>query len=340
MTTESREAMRILRERLIADSEKKTYTDKPKTGGGGDNARYPFWQMDPDKTATIRLLPDHESSKNPWFWMPREVIKLPFSGVVGGEYPTNKSVTVEVPCVDMFAGMTCPIIAETRPWWKDESKKDLARVYYKKKSWLFQGFVTSSPFEEAELPENPIRRFTINASIFKIIQASLKDPDMEDMPVDYVGGTDFRITKTKKGDYANYDLSGWSRRSRPLSENEMIAIQQFGLFNLKDFLGRVPDSDELAAIKALFHSSLAGDPFDADSYGQYFRAYTDRNDEEGGASSNAPTPRSEPSKAAERHVAAQVAASTPETAPAAASGKPNAKDILARIAERTASAKA
>src|SRR5206468_1008631 len=147
---------------------------------------------------------------------------------------------VQVPCVDMF-GDTCPITAHIRPWWKDDSKKDLARVYYKKKSFLFQGFVVNTPFEEQNTPENPIRRFVINPSIYEIIKNSLMNPEMEDLPTDYVGGRDFKLTKTKKGEYANYSTSQWSFKTRSLSEAELAAIEQYGLFNLKDFLGNRPD---------------------------------------------------------------------------------------------------
>ena len=38
------------------------------------------------------------------------------------------------------------------------------------------------------------------------------DPDMENLPTDYVAGTDFRLAKTTKGQYADYSTSKWARK--------------------------------------------------------------------------------------------------------------------------------
>jgi len=134
-------------------------------------------------TATIRFLPDADPN-NTFFWVGKENIKLKFQGVVGDH---DKEITISVPCVEMW-GDTCPILAEVRPWWKDPSRETLARQYWKKKSYLFEGFVVNSPFEEKETPQNPIRRFIINPSIFDIIKNSLMNADMEDMrPIMLVG---------------------------------------------------------------------------------------------------------------------------------------------------------
>lgn len=263
-----------IRQKLIEAQSKGKKEDGQRTTGG-DNASYPFWNIPENSEATVRFVPDGDED-NMFFWVKREVIKLPFQGVVGGDYPTEKEVTVTVPCVDMF-GMTCPIIAHTRPWWKTP-KEDLARLYYKKKSYIFQGFVVNSPMTEQNVPENPIRRFILNPSLYEIVEQSLMNPDMEDLPIDYVNGRDFKIKKTTKGQYANYQTSTWSFKTRSLNDSEVTAIDTFGLNKLKDFQGRVPDADELAAIKAMFFDSLDGKPYDMDSYGQYFRPYGNNGD--------------------------------------------------------------
>ena len=184
----------------------------------GDSASYPFWDIPEGSTATIRFLPDGDKT-NDYFWVKREVIKLPFCGVVGGDFPTDKDVTVTVPCIDMF-GMKCPIIAATRHLWDDDATKPLARTYYKKRSFIFQGFVVNSPLIEENLPENPIRRFVINKSIYDKVYDAILDPELEEMPTDYDGGSDFLIKKTKKGDWANYDTSKFSNKTRSLTEEE------------------------------------------------------------------------------------------------------------------------
>ena len=260
-----------LRALMREEEDKKNGSSKKSSGSGGDNASYPFWNIPEGTSATLRFLPDADDS-NPWFWVERQTIRLPFDGIVGGEYPTSEQVTVTVPCVDMF-GDTCPIIAMTKPWWREPAKEGLARLYYKKRSFITSGFVVSSPFEEKEQPENPIRRFVLGSSLLAKIKAGLADPDMENHPTDYLNGCDFRIRKTKKQDFNNYDTSEWARRSRPLTEAEHIAINQHGLFTLKEFLGARPDKDGIEMIKAMFHASLNGEPFDAESFGRHYRPF-------------------------------------------------------------------
>lgn len=185
--------LEALRAALRKETEKKS--GNRLSSGGGDNASYPFWDIPEKSSATLRFLPDADDN-NPWFWIERQTIRLPFQGIVGGDYPTDKEVHVTVPCVDMF-GDTCPIIATTRPWWKDDDKKDLARKYYKKRSFIAQGFVVDSPFQEENPPENPIRRFILGPSLLEKLKAGLADPDMEHHPTDYLNGCDFRIRKPR-----------------------------------------------------------------------------------------------------------------------------------------------
>lgn len=234
-------------------------SEKGNASPTNDHASFPFWNLQENTNATFRFLPDGDAN-NVFFWAERTMIKLPFAG----------NVIVQVPCMHMF-GESCAILDATREWWKDPAKTDLARAYYKKRSYIFQGFVVTSPIIEDIVPENPIRRFVINPSIFKLIKDSLMNPEFEDMPTDYDNGRDFRLTKTKKGTYADYTTSHWSFKTRALSATERDAITANGLFNLKEFLGAKPDAEQLLAIKAMFEASLAGEPFDQDKYGKWFR---------------------------------------------------------------------
>lgn len=314
-----------IRAKLLANQKGGNNTQR--VSNGGDNASYPFWNIPVGSSASLRFLPDGDPD-NTFFWVKREVIKLPFEGVVGGEYPTNKPVTVTVPCNEMFGG-TCPINTAIKPWWKgSEEDKQRARVYWKKKSYLFQGFVHSSPFEEDNLPENPIRRFVINQTIYDLIEKSVMDPDMDDNPTDYIGGREFKVAKTQKGEWSNYSTSSWSMRSRSLGEAEMAAIEKYGLFDLKEYLGRKPDADELAAIKAMFEASVAGDPYDMESFGKYFKPWGARGDDDSAARparAAAPARESAPTRAAapvERDEA-PVETAAPKSS--------NPSDILERI---------
>jgi hypothetical protein len=234
---------------------------------GGDNAIYPHWNIAEGTNATVRFLPDGDPN-NTFFWIERAMIKLPFAGIKGET--NSKPTTVQVPCMEMW-GETCPVLTEVRPWFKDKSLEDMGRKYWKKKSYLFQGFVTDSKYQEDKTPENPIRRFIIGSQIFNIVKNALMDSEIEELPTDYVRGLDFKITKTSKGGYADYSTSNWGRRERALSEEENAAIKQYGLFNLSDFLPKKPGEVELKVIKEMFEASVDGEAFDMERWGQYFK---------------------------------------------------------------------
>ena len=288
---------------------------------GGDNSIYPFWNIKEGESATLRFLPDGDVD-NTFFWKERLVIKLPFAGVKGET--DSRPVQVQVPCMEMY-GDSCQILQEVRGWFKDPSLEDMGRKYWKKRSYIFQGFVTDNPLADDTTPENPIRRFIIGPQIFQIIKQALMDPDMEELPTDYTAGVDFRLNKTSKGGYADYSTSNWARRDRPLGDTEMAAVNAHGLFNLNDFLPKKPGEVELNVMKEMFEASVDGEAFDMDRWGQYFRpaGMAQRTGDPNTPKAATPAPAAAP--------AAPVAETASAEAPAAGGG---ANDILAMIRAR------
>ena len=300
---------------------------------GGDNAIYPHWNIAEGSEAVIRFLPDKDTN-NTFFWTERNMIKLPFAGIKG--QTDSRPVQVQVPCMEMY-GKTCPVLTEVRPWFKDKSMEDMGRKYWKKKSYIFQGFVTTNPLAEDSTPENPVRRFIIGPQIFNIIRSALLDPEMEEMPTDYVKGVDFRINKTTKGGYADYSTSKWSRRERALDEAERAAVETHGLHNLGDFRPKEPTEAEVKIIKELFEKSVEGEAFDLEQYGQYYRpagmAYQ--------AKPQVSVPTASPvTETATAPVTETATAPQPEAAPATAApagdSAKRAEDILKLIRSRQA----
>ena len=254
----------------LAEIRAKLKEQESRSGGnltGGDNAIYPFWNIKEGESATLRFLPDGDD-ENTFFWKERLMIKLPFQGIKGET--DSRPVQVQVPCMEMY-GESCSILSEVRGWFKDSNLEDMGRKYWKKRSYIFQGFVTNNPLSEDSTPENPIRRFIIGPQIFQIIKAALMDPDMEELPTDYTAGVDFRLNKTSKGGYADYSTSQWARRERPLSDDEMNAINTNGLFNFSDFLPKKPDEVALKVIKEMFEASVDGEAYDPEKWSSYFR---------------------------------------------------------------------
>ena len=77
---------------------------------------------------------------------------------------------------------------------------------------------------------------------------------MENIPTDYVNGTDFRVTKTTKGQYADYSTPKWMRKERGLNEEELAAIDTNGLYTLKsDFLPKNRCKKNYTQFAEMFH---------------------------------------------------------------------------------------
>ena len=329
----------------LAEIRAKLKEQEANTGGNrgpqGPNPFYPFWNIKEGESATMRFLPDSDQD-NTFFWKERLMIKLPFSGVKGDT--SSRPVQVQVPCMEMY-GESCAILQEVRGWFKDPSLEDMGRKYWKKRSYIFQGFVTDNPLTDDQAPENPIRRFIIGPQIFQIIKAALMDPDMEELPTDYTAGVDFRLNKTSKGGYADYGTSNWARRERPLSDAEMNAVNTHGLFNLNDFLPKKPGEIEVKVMKEMFEASVDGEAYDPDRWSNYFRpsGMAARTGDPNKSSTNgtatsmtaAPTPQA---TVAETAPAAPAPTPTPEAAPApvaeTAAPAGDGADILAMIRAR------
>ena len=316
----------------LAEIRAKLKEQESRTGGsqssGGDNAIFPFWNMKEGESSTLRFLPDGDES-NTFFWKERLMIKLPFAGIKGET--DSRPVQVQVPCMEMY-GDSCEILNEVRGWFKDPSLEDMGRKYWKKRSYIFQGFVTENALNEDSTPENPIRRFIIGPQIFQIIKQALMDPDMEELPTDYTAGVDFRLNKTTKGGYADYSTSSWARRERPLGDAEMKAIEAHGLFNLNDFLPKKPSDVEVKVMKEMFEASVDGEAYDMDRFGQYFRPAGMAARTGDPVSQSTSTPKVDTSPKQETPVA-QAPVETPKAEePATTSGK--AEDILSMIRAR------
>jgi len=326
----------------LAEIRAKLQAQETRSQGGqlqGDNAIYAHWNIPEGSSTKIRFLQD-ANAKNDFFWVERLMIRLPFAGIKGQS--DSKPVVVQVPCVEMY-GDACPILAEVRTWFKDPALEEMGRKYWKKKSYLFQGFVRENSLADDKAPENPIRRFIISPQIFNLIKSALMDPELESMPTDYTAGLDFTVTKTSKGGYADYSTSKWSRKETALTSQEQAAIDSHGLYNLSDFLPKRPGDVELKVIKEMFEASVDGQAYDPDRWSQYFKpsGFTGGKSSDDAVESAAPAPVA---KAAPAPVESSSpfagddeddapVASAPVTAAKPSSQK--AEDILAMIRNRS-----
>jgi hypothetical protein len=242
-----------------------TLVSKPRP----DSAVYPHWEIALNATASLRFLPDGNSD-NPFFWVERDMIKLPFAGIKG--QLDKKPLQVLVPCMQMY-GEECPVLQEVRTWMKDPSLEDMARRYWKKRSYFYQGFVRESPFRELDLPANPIRQFIISPQIHSLVLNMLMHRDLLESPCDFERGMDFTIKKTDKSGYANYDQSYWAFKESALSITERKAVDKFGLKDLRSRLPPKPNAEAVKVIREMFEASIDGEFYDSDRWAEYFAPY-------------------------------------------------------------------
>ena len=239
------------------------------SGASSDKSLYPLWNIPDGTSVQVRFLPDGNED-NTFFWVEKQVIKLPFAGIKG--HDEHKPVEVTVPCMEMWGSRgSCPILAEVRPWWNDKSLEEMARKYWIKRTYYAHGFVRQDPIKDGEQPENPIRKFIIGPQIFKIMKAALLDPDMEHSPVDLVNGVDFIISKTTKGGYADYSTSKWARKESSITEEMQDAIAQYGLPDLTSYLPKKPTPEQLHAMFEMFQASVDGELYDPARWQQFYR---------------------------------------------------------------------
>jgi hypothetical protein len=247
------------------------------SANNGDNLIYSHWNIEEGQSALVRFLPDADTS-NDFFWVERLQIKLPFAGIKG---QSDKQTTVTVPCMEQW-GESCPILTEIRPWFKDSSLEEVARKYWKKRSYILQGFIRENPIEEDDR-ENPIRKFILTPELFKLVREGIMDPEIEELPVHYERGLDFRIKKGSKGGYPDYGTSSWARKESALTGAEIAAIEKHGLFDLKNFMPKKPSDVELNVIRDMFRASVDGEAYDPAAWGNYYKPFGLK---DGGSSDN------------------------------------------------------
>ncbi len=267
-------SLAALRAKLQAQENRSQQNQQQSKKIGGDKSIFPHWNLTDGSSSLLRFLPDADS-ENVYFWTERQMIKLPFAGIKGQN--ENKEVVVQVPCIEMYGeSKKCPLLAEVRTWYKDKSLEETANKYWKKRSYILQGFVRQNGLQDDETPENPIRRFIVTPQIFKNIKKSLLDPDFNVMPSDFNQGLDFKVIRTKNpGGYADWSTSDWAFMKGPtaLTEAERAAIELHGLYNLRDFLPKEPSESELKIIKDLFEASVDGRMYDPDKWAAYYKPW-------------------------------------------------------------------
>jgi hypothetical protein len=221
----------------------KSAFDKKASSTGGDQSWklfYSFWKMPDDTQAIVRFLPDLDETNNLGFLVENLTHEL----VINGQKK-------KIPCLAMH-GEDCPICNLARKYY-DEKNETMGKKYYRKKSYIGQVIVVESPFEHDQT--QLVKLIEFGPAVFTQIQAAFQSGDLEEAPFELVGGYNFRIKKTKSGQYASYATSSFAPKQTNLEDD---VISQLKLFNLSDYRGKAYD---VATVEAMLLADQTGKSF-------------------------------------------------------------------------------
>jgi hypothetical protein len=294
--------MKTIAELKALFAEKANAKSDENTGSNFDNY-YPFWNMDIDAQAVIRFLPD-ANEENPLGFVTENISHVLY---INGKKR-------KVPCLSMY-GKKCPCCELSKQYY--DAKDDVnGKKNYKKREYLSQAIVKSSPFE-FDIGENPVKIVVLGIKLYKILQSAFMSGDLDEVPFAYKGGYDFRIIKSKQGEYADYTLSKFAPKQSDLEDDYVNAIT---LFDLSKFRTREITSDEM---DALILADKTGNDYTDNKSDDDHDAFGTNNEPANLPSSETPKVDSTPVK---------------EAAVPSSGQSSTANDILARIRAKTAAA--
>lgn len=213
------------------------FKQKTNEGGGGDQnwrAFFPFWKADMDTVSVVRFLPDADEENPMGFLVENHSHELTVNGK-----------REKVPCLKMY-GEECPVCQLSQKYYDEKSpdhNETLGKKYYRKKSYIGQVLVmeTSIPHDQEQL----VKLIDFGPAVFKAIQAAFQSGDLEEAPSELKGGYNFRIKKTKSGEYASYTTSSFAPKASDVGDD---VIEQLNLYDLKEYRTAKMSRDVLEAM--------------------------------------------------------------------------------------------
>lgn len=225
-----------------------------KTAGGDQNWKlfFNFWKAPVDSVSTVRYLPDADE-ENPMGFL---VENLAHELTINGKRE-------RVPCLKMY-GEDCPICTLSQKYYDEKSPEHneaLGKKYYRKKSYIGQVLVIDTQIEHDQ--DQLVKLIEFGPKIFKQIQASFSSGDFEEAPYELKGGYNFRIKKSKSGEYADYGTSSFSPKQSDVADD---IIETMNLYNLADYRTPRVSRDVLEAM--LLADQTGGSFADSDKNGE------------------------------------------------------------------------
>lgn len=209
--------------------------EKAQKEDGGKRKRgdmYPFWQMELNKQAVVRILPD-KNSDNPYMFY---TDKLEHTLSINGK-------DERIPCLSMY-GEKCPICEVSRQYYKAEGKESKqGKYYYRKKTSLVRILVIEDPLpNDEDTGENCVGKVLNTQFSFQLMEKIKEEIGSDalegDMPWDMKEGYNFKIKKTPQGEHGTYAIgSGFVRKQSAIDSELADSIE---LIDLETLLPKNP----------------------------------------------------------------------------------------------------
>lgn len=211
---------------------KKEKENKKSGGSGKRGDMYPFWNMNMNEKAVVRILPD-KNPENPFMFY---VEKLEHKISINGK-------NEKIPCLQMY-GEKCPICELSRDYYKSEGKASAnGKYYYRTKSSLVRVLVISDPLppdeETGENANGKVLNTQFGYQLMEKIKEEIGSDELEDVPWDMRTGYNFNIKKTPQGtDYGTYAVgSGFAKKQTSIDPD---LIDEIELIDLQTLLPKNP----------------------------------------------------------------------------------------------------
>lgn len=226
----------------------KEQKDKKEGGGKKTGDVYPFWNMNFDEKATVRILPDKNEDNPRIFYVEKLEHKISING---------KDKTV--PCLSMY-GEECPICELSKSYYKHEGKESKnGKYYYRNKTSMMKGMVIKDPLpvddETGESSVGKVKTLQFGYQLMQRLISDLNSEDFEDdaEPWNLQNGNNFFIVKTKQGNYGNYAISSaFSRKETAIPEQYAEDLELVDLSTL------IPPNPGYETVKRLLDLHLNG----------------------------------------------------------------------------------
>lgn len=207
-----------------------------------------FWKAPVDSVSTVRFLPDLDEENPRGFLVENLVHELEINGK-----------REKVACGKMY-GDHCPICDLSAEYYNKKSPlydEEIGQKLYKKKSYIAQALVLESAIDQ---PENSplVWLIEFGPQIYKQIQAGFKSGDLDNSPILFKGGYNFRFRKTLNGNGSNsYTTSNFSPKQSDISDE---LVDQMELYDLKEYRQPEVSTAVLETMLAAAMNSIGATP--------------------------------------------------------------------------------